>query len=436
MGTKWRLGQEGFMQGISFLGRSDLSLSWGRTGNIRNTIKAYSRHGIYNDGDSYLGETSIIPEQIQLDNLRWETKDEISSSLDLAFFKNNKVSLLIEYYNKTTTDVSWPNYTLPSSTGYSTLASYNGGEIRNVGFEISSVIKDVVKTKDFSVMLRFNVNRNRNWFNALPENQALESNGSSLENLKYPLKIQLGKPIGSFFGVRYLGVYSTDADAIAMNADGTAKVDASGNHIPMVFNNGKEFQGGDAKYEDINSDGVIDINDAVYLGDSNPKLMGGFGSTVRYKQFTLSAQFTFRYGYQIVNQIAMETESMNNRNNQSKATLYRWRKQGDDFEGMIPRAYENHTFNSLGSDRYVEDGSYLKLNSLSLSYTLNNDMKKKLGVSDLRLSANARKIYTWTDYTGQNPEITTKMEDQFWVETDTGQSPTPRVYSVTVSVTL
>jgi len=436
IGSKWRLGEEEFMKRISFIGRGEFSLSWGRTGNITKRLGAYSRHGIYSDGNTYLGEKSIIPEQIQLDDLKWENKSEVSSSLDLGFFNRNKVTLLLEYYNKTTTDVGWSNYPIPSSTGYSTLASYNGGIIRNVGFEMSSVLRDVVKTKDFSVLLRFNINRNRNWFEELPANQPLESNGAALSNLTYPLKTQLGKPVGSIFGVRYLGVYSTDADAVATNADGTTKVDVNGKPIPMVFNNKTRFRGGDAKYDDINHDGVIDINDAVYLGDSNPKLMGGFGGTAKYKQFSLSANFIFRYDFNIVNQIAMQTESMNSRDNQSKATLYRWRKQGDNFEGMIPRAYEGHEFNSLGSDRYVEDGSFLKFNSLALSYTMDNKLKKKLKLNDVRFSANVRKLYTWTNYSGKNPEVATAMSDQFWYAKDSGYASPPRVYSFTISVTL
>ena len=435
IGAKWVMKEEPFFDQFSFISRSNFSLSWGRTGNVKNSIGAYTRHGIYSDGSYYLGSGSVVPSQVQLDDLRWETKDEVSSSLDLSFLRNEKLSILLEYYNKRTYDMSWKNYSIPSTSGYSSLGSYNGGTIRNVGFEVTGTLRDVIKTKDFSLDLSFNVNRNKNWFEEFPQNQQLTKNGDVLTNMAYPLKTQEGKPIGSIFGVRYLGVYSRDADAVAKYADGTTKLDAYGIPIPMVFTNGQQFKGGDAHYDDINHDGIIDMNDVVYLGDSNPKLVGGFGTNASYKRFQISAQFIFRYKFNIVNYVAMQTESMNNKNNQSKATLYRWRKQGDNFDGMIPRAYEGHLFNSLGSDRYVEEGTYLKFNSLSFSYSLGKKGKELLHVNDFRIAANVRKLYTWTNYSGQNPEITTKMEDPFWVAEDNGLTTPPRIYAISVSVT-
>jgi len=436
IGVKWLMAKESFMQTIPFIGRSNLSVSWGRTGNVKNSIKAYTRHGIYDDGAYYLGSSSVIPSQVQLDNLKWETKEEVSTSWDLGLLKNNRLSLLLEYYNKRTYDMLWSNYSIPSSSGYSTLDAYNGGAIRNVGYEISATMRDVIKVRDFSLLLRFNVNKNTNWFEEFPDNQQLTQNGDVLTNLAYPLKAQLDKPIGSIFGVRYLGVYSRDEDAVATNADGSTKLDAYGEPIPMVFTDGTRFRGGDAKYDDVNHDGIIDMNDVVFLGDSNPKLTGGFGASASYKRFRLSAQFIFRYGFNVVNYVAMDSESMTNKNNQSKATLYRWRRQGDDFDGMIPRAYYGHKFNSLGSDRYVEDGTFLKFNSLSMSYTMGNKGKEMFNINNFKISANVRKIHTWTNYSGQNPEITTSMTNAFWVAKDNGKTTPPRVYSITLSVTL
>ena len=437
IGAKWRMKNEAFLKNINFLNNSNLSLSWGRSGN-QGSIGPYSRHGIYTDGGQYMNDVSIIPSQPALDNLKWETKEEYSSSLDLGLFESDKLSLLIEYYNKKTFNLAWPNYSIPSSTGYNKLGSFNGGIIRNVGFDFTATVRDLVKMKDFSLLLNFNVNKNRNWFDEVPDNQTLESNGVFLENLKYPLKMQLGSPIGSFFGVRYLGVYATDEDARAKNADGSNKVDSNGKPVYMVFNNSSinRFRGGDAIYEDINHDGSIDINDAVFLGDSNPKLTGGFGTTANYKQFQLSAQFVFRYKFNVINQVAMNAESMNNRNNQSKATLSRWRREGDSFEGIIPRAYEGHTFNSLGSNRYVEDVSYIKFNSLALTYRMGKNMKTQLGINDCSLSLNVRKLYTWTGYGGVDPEINTKMQDPFWVARDQGNTTPPRSYSLSIAITL
>lgn len=205
----------------------------------------------------------------------------------------------------------------------------------------------------------------------------------------------------------------------------------------MTFANGFIFQGGDAKYQDVNNDGVIDINDALYLGDSNPEFIGGFGANVSLYDFRASFQFMYRTGFEIVNEIAMDTEGMLNRNNQSKAVLNRWRRdgQGDGSEYILPRAYYNHPANNLGSDRYVEPGDFLRLNNVSLGYSIrNNELTRRLNVDAIEVSVNLRKILTFTRYSGQDPEISQKMEDPFWFGTDNGLTPTPRIYSLIFNI--
>ncbi len=115
-----------------------------------------------------------------------------------------------------------------------------------------------------------------------------------------------GEPIGSFFGFRYLGVYPTDADAVARDANGNVVYDEAGIPVPMTYQGTYIFKGGDAKYEDINYDGKIDLNDVVYIGDSNPDFIGGFGTSVNWKNFDLSCMFHYRLGFDIVNQVAVE----------------------------------------------------------------------------------------------------------------------------------
>ena len=433
IGVKWRMTDESFMQSLNFISRSELNLSWGRSGKIPNGVGPYDKHGIFDGGYLYLGDVSVIPVQPQLDGLKWETKDEVSSSLYLGMLKN-KLLLTLEYYTKKTYDAGWTNYPIPSSSGYVELLAYNGGEIRNEGYDIDLRVVDVVKTNSFSLLLRGNLSNNRNWFEALPANQSYEQNGTGLNNMTYPLKTQLGSPIGSIFGLKYLGVYPSDADAVAKNADGTTMVDIDGDPVFLVYQDGNRFRGGDAIYDDINHDGVININDAVFLGDSNPKVYGGFGGTAQYKNFSLIANFVFRTGFSVVNKIAMETESMNDRDNQSKATLYRWRKEGDDFEGMIPRAYAGHQFNSVGSDRYVEDGSFFKFNAITLNYYMGKRLREKLGVREFRVSFTGRRLFTWTKYSGQNPEISTAMQNPFWVAQDGGRTPPPRNYSLQLTL--
>jgi hypothetical protein len=187
-------------------------------------------------------------------------------------------------------------------------------------------------------------------------------------------------------------------------------------------------------YEDINHDGVIDLNDVVYLGNANPSFEGGFGATARiWNQLNFSFMFHARLGYSIVNMIASQTQGMNNYNNQSKAVLRRWRKPGDNYEGILPRAYFANPVNNLGSDRYVEDGSFLRLNNVSLSYDIPKRVCERLHLDQVNAAITMRKIYTWTNYTGQDPEIF-PSSDPFWMGADTGDTPVPMRITLQLTV--
>ena len=224
---------------------------------------------------------------------------------------------------------------------------------------------------------------------------------------------------------------------IAYDVDGNMLTDAKGNPLPMYYcyseGSRKQFQGGDAIYEDINHDGSIDRYDMVYLGNSNPKCYGGFGINLYYGKFEVNASFNFRMGNQIVNLARAQYEAMTTNTNQSFATTWRWRKNGDITD--IPRALTEvngfKSYNSLPSDRYVEDGNYLRLQYIQLKY--NFDAKKQwlktIGVSSLYLSATINNVFCWTKYTGVDPEVSI---GGYAVATD--RSKTPRSKSFTCSL--
>ena len=160
---------------------------------------------------------------------------------------------------------------------------------------------------------------------------------------------------------------------------------------------------GDAKYEDINHDGVINKDDIVYLGNANPKIICGGGFSLRYKQLTLTAFFYGRFGQKIINSARMDLESMYGTSNQSTAVLSRWRSEGDDT--VIPRALYGMGYNYLGSDRFVETASYLRLKTLSVSYNLPKKLIKSLGLNSCNIFATGYNLLTFTDYSGQDPEV-------------------------------
>jgi hypothetical protein len=291
----------------------------------------------------------------------------------------------------------------------------------------------IVRTKDWLLSVDFNISQNVNAFTKLPPNFNTEKS-TSIGNGEYPRRVVAGEPIGSFFGFRYKGVWASDADVVATDADGNKLYDSEHHPIPVTYKGTYIFKGGDAKYEDINHDGKIDLNDVVYIGDSNPTVIGGFGTSLKYKQFDISFQFHYRLGFDIINMIALQTEGMDGRNNQSKATLSRWRVQGQDEPGLLPRAYLEHPANNLGSDRYVEKGDFVRLNNVKLGYRLSPALCSKLNLQNASLSLSARKLYTFTSYSGQDPEVGQNAADPFWIGADYANTPPPKMVTLSLSV--
>jgi len=224
---------------------------------------------------------------------------------------------------------------------------------------------------------------------------------------------------------------------IAYDVDGNMLTNAKGEPLRMYYcyseSSRKEFMGGDAIYEDINHDGSIDRYDVVYLGNSNPKLYGGFGINLYYGRFELNASFNFRMGNQILNIARAEYEAMNTNINQSYATTWRWRKNGDITD--IPRALTStngyNSYNSLVSDRYVEDGDYLRLQYIQVKYNFDAKKLKKLGIRNMYLSATINRPFTWSKYTGVDPEVS---PSGFAIAVDKQKTPPARSFTCSINL--
>jgi TonB-linked SusC/RagA family outer membrane protein len=434
----WRFSKEPLlMDYASILGESKIKVSYGSSGRKPNS--SYDRFATYGSGSGipsgYLDHLAVVPQQIQLSNLKWETQASWNIGLDLNLFEDRFNSTL-EFYKKKTTDIlfgGWQKeYKIPRSSGFEYLKWFNGGELENRGWEVMLDYK-VIKKKDLIVSVNFNISQNQNSFTKLPANYNNEKS-ISIANGEYPQVISEGNPIGSFYGFRFLGVYSTDADAVAKDAEGNTIYDIMGDPVPMTYKGTYPFRGGDAKYEDVNHDGKIDLNDVVYIGNSNPKFYGGFGPSVRFKNFSASCQFQFRTGYDIINYIALQTQGMNDYNNQSTAVLRRWRTSGQNESNLLPRAYLNHPANNLGSDRYVEKGDFLRLLNVQFGYKVSSKVCEKIHLRSLSTTLSARKIGTWTNYSGQDPEISQDASDPFWMGVDKSRTPPARVITFAISV--
>lgn len=427
----WRFSEEEWMKNLTFLNEGKLRYSYGRAG--KQPGGAYDRHAIFNTvtPNQYIDEPIVVPLQVQLANLKWQTLTQSNFGLDLTLFAN-KVDITGEIYTKITEDLLWNNYKIPKSSGFPILKWYNGGKLQNKGWELFCRI-NTLNRKDARMSINFNISHNVNTFVEFPENFNPEVD-LTIGNGQFPRRAQVGEPIGSFYGFRYLGIWPSDEDVISLNDKGDILIDVNGNAVPQTYKGTYKFQGGDARYEDINHDGKIDLLDVVYLGDSNPDFIGGFGANFSWKNFRASCQFHYRLGFQIVNEIALETEGMLDKNNQSKAVLHRWRTQGQNESGMLPRAYLNHPANNLGSDRYVENGDFLRMVNLTLSYNIPKAICRKLHIRSLDLGITMRRIITLTRYSGQDPEIPQEIEDPFWFGTDQARTPTPKAYTLSMAL--
>ena len=279
---------------------------------------------------------------------------------------------------------------------------YNGGDVRNRGWEFSLSLNNIVKAGKFSLSLsNINLSRNVNEITSLPESMVAEK--YTIGNGNYARKIMEGNPIGSIYGYIFEGVYQNYDETLARDASGELIRDVNGNTVPIRVGGTTRMHPGDAKYKDINHDGVIDERDIVYLGSSFPTITGGGSLVLKYKGWQLRTSLHFRLGHSIVNKVRHDLENMNTGNNQSKNVLRRWRYEGDDTD--VPRALWGVNYNSMGSSKFVEDGSFLKIKDITLSYRIPQSFCSKLGITNAMLSLTTYNLFTFTNYSGQDPEV-------------------------------
>jgi hypothetical protein len=352
----------------------------------------------------------------------------------------------VEMYWQYTTDMLMANRAIPSSSGYASLAWQNVGKMKNVGWEFNLNGNRIVKIGKAAFDFNVTFANNKNQLTEMDESCLTSLNDEfGFRNGQYLNRVELNRALGSIYGFRYKGVYqysrysaeeikgiSGPNAPVAHDADGNVVLDEHGMAKPMMFAVGKnnyEFKGGDACYEDINHDGQINEYDIVYLGSSLPKITGGFGFKVNIGRFSWNNQFNFRYGNKIINAARMNAENMYTANNQSRAVNWRWRVDGDITE--VPRALYNTGFNWLGSDRFVEDGSFIRLNYTQVSYSVNPKHLKKWGLTQLNFYVSANNLFCLTKYSGADPEV---GYGSYGVVTDNAQ--TPRAKSFTGGVTI
>ena len=398
LGLSWNSQYEPFLAKYDWLEEAKFRFAVGQSGRAAKGSAPYL--GAFSSLGNYMGMPALHPSRIQLENLKWETTTEYNVGTDMAFF-NGRLSFTFDWYQKYTKDLLQKDYSIPSSTGYSDIKYFNSGEMTNKGWEFRANATFYENKKNrLRVSGGINFSRNINEVTKLPSNMRQEN--YTFDNKNYAIRIEEGRSIGSFYGYRYKGVYQNTDATYARDKNGAIMNDINGK--PIIMKNGTfQVAPGDAIYEDINNDGVINEYDIVYLGNAMPVLTGGADLALMWRDWNLSATFHGRFGHKVINETRMNNESMYGEKNQSTATLRRWRNEGDMTD--IPRALYKAGYNYLGSDRFVEDASYLRLKSVSLTYNVPKNVIQKWGINALSMFITGYNLLTFTNYTGQNPEI-------------------------------
>lgn len=466
---RWNITDEPFFEHLHVNKQISLlafKASWGKVG--RQPGGEYLMYNSYGDAgfygkNGYTG-TAITPDNLRLTDIKWETTKSWNLGGLLNLF-NDLLQFDFNYYDKRTSDLLMAGVGIPNSTGFKSLSWKNVGSMRNQGWELFMNTGKFAKVGKFSMTANFNISQNINTITEMDPTVLLSMNPKfEYRNADYLKRIQTGNAVGSIYGFRFKGVYAFDYDhngytdlstktygentaaaaerrgenatvPVARDAQGNILYDAKGNPLHMYYNYGGTnymFKGGDVIYEDVNHDGQINELDIVYLGNSNPKITGGFGFNFNYGQWSLKLSFNYRLGNKIANLARLNNESMRSNINQSQAVAWRWRKNGDVTE--IPRAMNSSigaSYNALASDRYVEGGDYLRLQYMQIGYSIPTATVKKLGMSSVRFTLSANNVFCLTKYTGVDPEVS---YGSWGVCYD--NSKTPRAKSFTLSANI
>ena len=410
----WNIMDEKFMDwSNSWLSTFKFRPSWGLAG--EQPLYENLFHSLYTENGRYVDMPAIRPTNIQLRDLRWAKATQYNYGVDFGFLED-MFWVDFNYYYKRTEDMLFPSMRISSTSGFNSLSYQNAGTMDNVGWELNLNANRIAKIGDFSMDVRMNLSNNINTIIDLNESILADKNKDfSYNNGEYLTRIQLNNSYGSIYGFRYLGVYQysdyeegqAGTSPYARDADGQLIRDAQGEPLQMTYAAGKtfeyKFKGGDAIYEDINHDGNINELDIVYLGNSNPIVNGGFGLKFNYRNLSVNINTNFRIGNKIINMGRMNAENMYSNNNQAASVNWRWRKNGDVTE--MPRAMYQSGYNWLGSDRYVEDGSFWRVKNIQINYGVPSKDLKFLKLSQLNLYLTINNLFTASRYSGVDPEV-------------------------------
>ncbi len=385
----WRISNENFLKDSKVINNMKLRLGYGITGNQSIGNYAYSSNYyayLYNFNNTNV--SAVLPSVLPNPNVKWEGQEQYNAGLDLDLF-NSRISIILDAYIKNTNDMLVP-MSVPVTSGYSDVytPSINAGKMKNEGFEVAVTTKNIVGDNfNWTTDAVFSYNKNR-VVSLNSETYIIQGNLGLNQTVGL---LQAGYPVNVFYGYVTDGIFQNQAE-VDQHAVQTAGTNSATSTAP-----------GDIRFKDLNNDGVINEADRTYLGNPNPKYTFSLNNTFSYKNWDLTIFLQGVYGNKIFNATRVYTEAMSIINNQSTAVLDRW--HGEGTSNTMPRAvYGDPNQNTRVSDRYIENGAYLKLKNINLSYKL-PDGAFGNAIKSAKVYVSAQNLLTITKYSGFDPEV-------------------------------
>lgn len=399
----WSFSNEDWAQNSGWFNTGKIRASWGMTGNNRTqtpydyysrfvTSPGYNSLDYVRDGKTVSG---YFRENMENPFLGWETTAQTDIGLDLAFL-HNRISLTADIYQKNTYDLLL-QATMPASSGYES-AMINVGSMRNRGIELS-ITAIPVQTKNFTWTSTLNFGMNNNTVTALANNQTTlisTIDWNSRYSSQTPYVTKVGMPTGLMYGYRYVGTYKYDEFT-----NGTLLKDS----IPY-FGVRENIRPGDPKYEDVNGDGIINDSDRTVIGIGQPLHTGGWNNTFNFYGVDLSIFMNWSYGNDLLNANRLVFEYYDGTQlNQFGTMRNAWSLERNP-DSDVPRS--GATGMEFYSSRVVEDGSFLRIKTVIVGYTFPSKWMRKMKVQSLRVYLTAENLFTFTNYSGPDPEVSTR----------------------------
>lgn len=412
LNVAWLISSESFMKYLPVVSLMKLRAGYGLSGN--DCIPNESTFTYFKAVRYLYKSTGLALSGIGNPNIKWETTSKLNVGFDLNLF-NERLLLSADLYKNKTNDLLTPKE-LDYFTG---LDSYwlNGGKLENRGFEISMKYK-VLNSADFLWEVGASIAHYKNKILSLPD-------GDYVTNVYGgQLKTMVGGPLGLFYGYKTNGIYSTTAEATDNTAGGgLSYISTTGTAVP--------FGAGDVRFVDFNGDKIISAADRVVIGDPNPKYFGNISTSMRFKSITLTGLFSYSVGNDIYNYLRSQLEAGSNFYNQTTTMVGRWQVEGQ--RAVLPKAvYGDPKGNNRFSDRWIENGSFLKLKNVTVSY---NVPLKPGFLQGLTVWASASNLFTISKYLGPDPEFSINSSP-LYQGIDTGLIPQSRSYYLGVKVNL